>query len=235
MEKNSELRVLNGARRGLNRRELVQRLLGGAGAGFAFPAVATSHPIYNHLASPSTIDQADAKSAAADWAPEFLDRHQSETLTVLAERIVPGSTKAQVNRFIDLLLTVDTQENQEQFLASLGAFEAEAINRFGKPFKDLTEEQQNQILSAASTEKSGQPEGTRSSSWRWVGDWSWFAVPSKTPSEQVRVTIRDHFENIKGWVSGAYYSSEVGMRELGWTGDVYFDSFPGCEHADGHH
>jgi len=85
MEKNSELRVLNATPRGLNRRELVQRLLGGAGAGFVFPAVATSHPIHNHLASPSTLDQADAKSAAADWAPEFLDSHQSETLTVLAE------------------------------------------------------------------------------------------------------------------------------------------------------
>ena len=226
MEKNSELRVLNATPRGLNRRELVQRLLGGAGAGFVFPAVATSHPIHNHLASPSTLDQADAKSAAADWAPEFLDSHQSETLTVLAERIVPGSTKAQSNRFIDLLLTVDTQENQKKFLASLGAFEAEAINRFGKPFKDLTEEQQNQILTVASTEKPSRPEGS--------SDWSWFAVPSKEPSEQARVTIRDHFENIKGWVSGAYYSSEVGMRELGWTGDVYFDSFPGCQHPDGH-
>ena len=226
MEKNSELRVLNATPRGLNRRELVQRLLGGAGAGFLFPAVATSHPIHNHLASPSTLDQADAKSAAADWAPEFLDSHQSETLTVLAERIVPGSTKAQSNRFIDLLLTVDTQENQKKFLASLGAIEAEAINRFGKPFKDLTEDQQNQILTVASTEKPSRPEGS--------SDWSWFAVPSKEPSEQARVTIRDHFENIKGWVSGAYYSSEVGMRELGWTGDVYFDSFPGCQHPDSH-
>jgi hypothetical protein len=226
MEKNWELRVLNLTPRGLNRRELVQRLFGGASAGLAFPAVARSHPIHNHLASPSTLDQADAKAAAARWAPEFLDPHQNETLTVLAERIVPGSTKAQVNRFIDLLLTVDTQENQKKLLASLGAFEAEAINRFGEPFKDLTEQQQNQILTVASTEKSGQPEGS--------GDWSWFAVPSKEPSAQARVTMRDHFENIKGWVSGAYYSSEVGMRELGWTGDVYFDSFPGCEHPDGH-
>ena len=227
MEKNSEIRVLKAAHQGLNRREVVQRLLGSAGVGFAVPTVAASHPIHSHLASPSTLEQADAKSRAADWAPEFLDPHQSDTLAVLAERIVPGSTKAQVNRFIDLLLTVDTQENQKKFLASLGAFEGEAINRFGKPFKDLREEQQNQILTVASTEKSGLPEGN--------SDWSWFALPSTESSELPRVTIRDHFENIKGWVSGAYYSSEVGMRELGWTGDVYFDSFPGCEHPDGHH
>jgi len=38
------------------------------------------------------------------------------------------------------------------------------------------------------------------------------------------------FENLKGWISGAYYSSEMGMRELGWTEDRVFGSFPGCEH-----
>jgi hypothetical protein len=32
----------------------------------------------------------------------------------------------------------------------------------------------------------------------------------------------------------AYYSSEVGMKELGWTDENYFAGFPGCEHAGGH-
>ena len=233
MENKVRLPVLNNnpnnnpaARPGINRREMVQRLLGGAGAGVVAPGIVAAHPMHKHLMSETTLAQADAKAAAAEWSPEFLDPHQNETLIVLAERIVPGSTKAQVNRFIDLLLTVDTQENQKKFLASLSAFEGEALNRYQHPFKDLTEEQQNQILTAASTEKSGQPDGS--------GDWSWFAVPSKDTGER-RVTLRDHFENMKGWVSGAYYSSEAGMRELGWTGQVAWDSFPGCEHPEGHH
>jgi hypothetical protein len=45
------------------------------------------------------------------------------------------------------------------------------------------------------------------------------------------VTIRDHFDTLKGWISGAYYSSEAGMRELGWTGTVMHEKFPGCEHG----
>ena len=226
MEKNPEFRVLNATPLGLNRRELVQRLLGGAGAGFVFPAVAKSHPIHNHLASPSTFDQAEAKSSAALWAPEFLDPHQSDTLTVLAECIVPGSTKAQVNRFIDLLLTVDTQENQKKSSSRLEPLRERPSIALESLSRTSPRSSRTRILTVASTEKSGQPEGS--------SDWSWFAIPSKEPSEQARVTIRDHFENIKGWVSGAYYSSEVGMRELGWTGDVYFDSFPGCEHPDDH-
>jgi Gluconate 2-dehydrogenase subunit 3 len=43
-----------------------------------------------------------------------------------------------------------------------------------------------------------------------------------------------HFNNLKDWIAGAYFSSEIGMRELGWTPDRVFSSFPGCSHADGH-
>jgi len=230
MEKKPELRILNDGqslRRGMNRREMVRRLLGSVSAGVFLPGVAAGHAVHKHLANTATLEKADTTLSASDWSPEFLDPHQNETLTILAERIVPGSTKAQVNRFIDLLLGVDTQENQKKFLVSLGAIEAESLKRFGHPFIALTEDQQNEILTVASTEKSGHPEGE--------GDWSWFAVPSKETPEPPRATLRDHFENLKGWISGAYYSSEIGMRELGWTGEVYFDSFPGCQHPEGHH
>jgi len=45
---------------------------------------------------------------------------------------------------------------------------------------------------------------------------------------------REHFENLKGWAVGAYYSSEIGMRELGWTPDRVFSTFPVCTHAENH-
>ena len=43
-----------------------------------------------------------------------------------------------------------------------------------------------------------------------------------------------HFENLKAWTVGAYYSSEIGMRELGWTPDRVFSTFPACTHAESH-
>lgn len=228
MENKANLPVLNNQtpRRGISRREMVQRLFGGAGAGMFLPGVAAAHPIHKHLADSAVMAQADAQAAVENWTPAFLDPHQNETLVVLAERIVPGSTKAQVNRFIDLLLGVDSQDNQKKFLASLSAFEAEALDRYGHAYKNLTEEQQNQILTVASTEKSARKEGQGNAS---SGD------SLQEPSRPHRVTLRDYFENLKGWVSGAYYSSEVGMRELGWTGDYFFESFPGCQHPEGHH
>jgi hypothetical protein len=46
----------------------------------------------------------------------------------------------------------------------------------------------------------------------------------------------DHkqFNHLKDWIAGAYYSSEIGMRELGWTPDRVFPAFPTCPHPEGH-
>lgn len=46
--------------------------------------------------------------------------------------------------------------------------------------------------------------------------------------------LRDYFDHLKDWISMAYYSSEPGMKELGWTGDNFFATFTGCNHAGGH-
>jgi len=43
-----------------------------------------------------------------------------------------------------------------------------------------------------------------------------------------------HFLNLRHWIAGAYYSSETGMRELGWTPDRVFPSYPSCAHPEGH-
>jgi hypothetical protein len=209
MSEGSQLRVLSvvaGERR-LTRREMVQRLLAGAGAGAAWPLIAAGHPIHEHFADPEILAAAD-KLAAVDWKPLFLSATQNEELIPLAESMVPGSTGAFVNRFIDLLLSVDTVANQKKFVESLAAMDAEAKKRFGRSFPALDAAQKDALLTSAST---------------------------KAPNDdRAAAELRAHFENLKGWISGAYYSSEAGMRELGWTGEFAFASYPGCEHAEGH-
>ena len=200
--------------RRLTRREIVQRLLGGAGAGAAWPLVAASHPIYEHLANGAMFEEAE-KLGATNWKPLFLNAQQEETLAALAEAIVPGSRKAQADRFIDLLLSVDTTEHKKSFVDSLAAFETESQKRFGKRFPALNAGEQNALLTDASTRP---------------------AKESATGGDRKEDPgLRGHFENLKGWISGAYYSSEAGMRELGWTEDRVFEKFPGCGHPEGHH
>jgi len=213
--------------RGMTRRDMVRRLLGSAGAGIALPGIAAAHPVHKHLGVDATQTQQSGRAGASEWAPSFLDSHQNETLVALAERLLPGSTQAQSNRFIDLALSAETQETQKKFLSALAAFEAESLHRYSRPFKDLSEAQQTDLLTIASMAEPGQGEGRSSS------DWIARAAPSS--SESSHPTLRDHFEYLKGWVSGAYYSSEIGMKELGWTGEHFFASFPGCQHPEGHH
>lgn len=205
---------------------MLGRLLGGAGASVAVPAIASTHPVHKHLAAAGGSSGEKAGRGEAPWKPEFMDPHQNETLVLLAEKIVPGSTHARVNRFLDVALGVDSQENQKNFLAALSAFDGEAIERFGRPFKELSEGQQTELLTLASTTELG---GGRRRRGR-----HWTASAMRQDSQLGGATLRDHFDYLKGWIGGAYYSSEIGMKELGWTGENFFDSFPVCEHSDGH-
>jgi hypothetical protein len=187
----------------ISRRDAMQLLSGGIGASFAAPGLAADHPMHEHLANQAKVATAETKAAAAQYKPVFLNAHEFATTKSLADRIVPGASKAKSVEFIDQLLAVDTQSNQRGFLNALGSFEGKAIEKSKGPWTKLTPAQQDEILTEASTAESG----TR---------------------------LRDHFDLLKGWISGAYYSSEIGMRELGWTGNVMFAEFPGCPHPEGH-
>ena len=205
----------------LTRRAMMQRLLAAMSAGAALPLAANSHPVFELLKSEALPDKDAVFDRAeqlgqANWKPAFLTEQQNELLAALAESIVPGSTRAHVSRFIDLLLSVDRPENQRKFLESLAALDAQAGKRFNKNFPALDEEQKNTFLTDAST-KPKNPQA------------------HETETEKKQSALYAHFENLKGWISGAYYSSEVGMRELGWKGDYAFAAFPGCTHLEGHH
>jgi hypothetical protein len=188
-----------------SRRVALQTLLGSVGAGFALSGIAEAqHPIHQHLSSAATLEQAQQRAAVAAYAPEFLDAHQLKTLETLAEAVVPGSTAARVAPYLDQLIAVESPANQRDVAGALGAFDMVAIKKHGKAWVAISSAEQDALLREAST-----------------GD-------TKTSA------MRAHFENLKAWIAGAYYSSEAGMRELGWDGNVFHQQLPGCTHPGGH-
>jgi hypothetical protein len=190
---------------GMPRRAALQVLLGGAGAAFALPvAIEAQHPIHQHLSDPARLEQAQQRASVAASAPLFLDEHQAKTLETIAETIVPGSTGARVGPFIDQLLAVESGANQRAFVGALGGFDMIAVSRHGRAWINLTSPQQEALLQEASTADA------TTSAWR------------------------GHFQHLKDWIAGAYYSSETGMRELGWDGTVVHAQLPGCTHPGGH-
>lgn len=218
------------AAKGMNRREMVRRLATAMTAAPALtvmaaaPGLAAGKPPAS--AAPGQAE-ADTKGAAGKWTPAFFDPHQYETFTILAERIVPGSTEAQVSQFVDLLLSVEALGAQKRFLNSLSAFDAHSLETYQKPFKDLSEDQQNQTLTVASTAKPG-------GALPGFGRRRILGPQNLEAGQEEKLTLRDHFEFLKRSVVEAYYSSEPGMKSLGWTGQVMWSSFPGCQHSDKH-
>jgi hypothetical protein len=200
------------------RRQVLQVLAGSVGAGLAAPALAGDHASHARPAVPPVaVSEAPA-------APGFLDPHQLETLASLAEAIVPGSTVAGVAPFVDRLLAVDTRETQTEFLAALGAIQAESVARYRKPWLELTPQQQTELLTAASTGPMSQPPRY------WTP-----GEPVLAPEPpRAQPTLRDRFDRLKRWIATGYYSSEPGMKELGWTGQSIHPGFPECAHPGGH-
>lgn len=179
-------------REGISRREMVQKLVSGASSGIiassiGAPVQAETRPAVAAVENPQSAQPVEG-------ATLFLDSHQAETLRALAEIIIPGSAKADVTQFIDLLLSVDTLENRTNFVASISAMDGEALRDDGTAFTKVTPARQLEIVTRASESASG--------------------------------GLRDHFDNLKEWVRKAYYSSETGMRELGWSDNYFYDSLP---------
>ncbi len=206
--KQSELQILTGspADSRISRRELAKILLAAAPA-LAFPAVSSAHPVWRHLTDSDFLDSAEPKLASPNWKPIFLSPAQEASFRVLAELTLPGSGKALVSRFVDLLLSVEDKVAQQKFLGSLSAIDGESSTKFGESLARLAPQQQESLLVSIST------------------------APRSGDASSV---LRGHFEDLKEWIAGAYYSSEIGMRELGWTPDRVFSTFPGCSHPEGH-
>ena len=197
-------------------------MLAGVGVSIVGPVIGRAHPMCRHLADSRRFDDASAKAMASDWSPHFLAPPQNETLTVLSEAISPGSTKAQVNRVIDLLLTVETKNTQGMFNAALAALDAEAMNHFGNAIVRLNAAQLNELLSKCAAQESEHLAEHDDSAAAWK--------TNQKVEVQGPPNLRDHFENLKGWIVATYYSSEEGMRELGWTEDYYFQEPEACNH-----
>jgi hypothetical protein len=211
---------------GIPRRDVLQGLLGGVGAGLT-----AAHPLREHARHPVRIAAAHEKAQDPAGEPEFLDAYEMKMLASLGERIVPGSAAAGCAQFVDRLLAVGTRKDGRRLLTALGAIDGEARRRYGSPWPDLDEPQQVELLQALSSAAPGRKETF------WTPGTSvaeYLAQPPDEESNEGPTTLRDHFDHVKGWVMGAYYSSEEGQRELGHVGPIFADSFPGCPHPDGH-
>ncbi|MFP5379386.1 MAG: gluconate 2-dehydrogenase subunit 3 family protein [Vicinamibacteria bacterium] len=202
---------------GVSRRAALQSLAAGLGATLASAGVADAHPVQQHLAH-AAAGQAPAAPPSGPFTPAFFDAHQFATLQTLGEQIVPGSQASGTAEFIDKLMTVESVDTRRRLITALGAMDGASLAAHQRPFKDLTPAQQTTLLTEASTLTP-----SRAPVYWKKGD----PIPPPAPPP-APLNLRDHFEHIKGWVAGIHFSSEAGLKELGWTGLMFFEKFDAC-------
>jgi hypothetical protein len=214
----------------MKRREMLRAsVLAGAAAALS-PALSNAQTgaqsAAQNAAPPSELTPAQSGVDASKdlsgpgWKPLFLDEHQNETLIVLSDLIIPatdtpGAKEALVNRYIDLVLAAETPETRRAFLNSLGYLDGESIRRFKAAFVYLSRDDQDLLLHALAYPRFGGG---------WAGDTGAVADPGHT-----------HFEALKESIMTAYYSSQIGEKELGWDGAFAHGPYQGCEHPEGDH
>ena len=154
--------------------------------------------------------------------PRLLDDHRRAMLARLAEQLVPGSGAAGVAELLDRVMAVEPIEDQTRFLSALGAFERESRDRHVKGWLEIDEGKQQEILRAASTLAPAQPMPRV-----WTkGQLMELDRPGPPPP----ANLRDHFDRLRDVVARAYYATESGMKELGFTGRMAWPGLPGCTH-----
>jgi gluconate 2-dehydrogenase gamma chain len=205
----------------MKRRDLLRAsVLTGAAAALRSPLAAAQNPPQSSELTPaqSGVD-ATKDLASPSWKPLFLDEHQNETLIILSDLIIPatdtpGAKDALVNRYIDLVLAADSHDAQRSFLNSLSYLDGESIRRYQSAFRYLSREDQDNLLHALAYPSNG---------CRWTGE-------SAGPD-----IGHAHFTALKRRIAGAYYSSQIGAKELGWDGAFAHGPFAGCDHPEGNH
>lgn len=161
----------------------------------------------------------------ANWSPQFLSTQQNDALIAVAERMLPGAGAEHLNRVIDLLMTVETDQNRKLLTAALTALDGQAAKQFHSEIAKLSPNQIDQVLAFCAAQEPPHAEHD--------DDTPGWKLNERTPLTGPP-NLRDHFEYVKGWIVATYYSSEVGLRELGWNDEFYFESPEECAHPEGH-
>lgn len=194
----------------ITRREAIKTIGVGAGVIAVLPVLGA-----NSGAQEAAHDHAHraVQAAATSAQPQplrFFTDEENRTVVEMSERIIPaddsspGAKAAKVNEYIDLIASVSPEPTQQTWRDGLTAVNKLSRDMFGKPFHDVTADQQIELLNEISkNEKSPQ-----------------------TVEEKFFRTIK--YATIDG-----YYTSEIGLKqELRYKGNSYLKEFTGCTHPE---
>ena len=189
------------------------------GATTLVPGISFAQSIEAGLTAAARGEDGSKFLSDPNWKPAFLNDQENETLIALSDVIIPstdtpGAKEALVNRFLDLLLSIEPAESQRQFTEALAYLDTESQKQFRKDFRELAMEDQIWLVT---------PWSYPADADQWIGE------------ERGSSSVQQHFLRLKRLISYAYYGSEIGQKELGWDGEFTHGPYQGCEHEGDKH
>ena len=188
----------------ISRRNILKSLTMGAVATSVLRVIPLEAAEYAH----HLVAAEKAASPAGTYTPKFFPPRQYKTLQTLCQTIIPadadagGAMEAGAPEFIDLL----TSENPNYQLKLGGGImwlDAACIDRYEKTYLDCTPEQQKEILDLIAYAKNAE----------------------KDPRLSQGI---DFFALLREMTADGFFTSQIGIKYLGYIGNTYLLSFNGC-------
>jgi hypothetical protein len=188
----------------ISRRAVLKSLTLGAAATSVLRVIPLQAAEYAHR----MVETEKAASPAGSYKPKFFADEQYKTLRALCDAIIPadadsgGAVQAGAPEFIDLL-TSENPAYQVKLGGGLMWLDATCTDRYSKTFVESTPEQQKEILDLIAYRKNAE----------------------KDPSVSQGV---EFFSFLRNLTADGFFTSETGIKYLGYIGNKYIKSFPGC-------
>jgi len=153
------------------------------------------------------------QASAGAYSPKFFDPPSYKTLQTLCDTIIPsdadssGATEAGAPEFIDLL-TSENVEYQAKLGGGLKWLDSTCTARYGKGYLDCTPEQRKDVLDLIAYRRNAEQDASLSS-----------AV--------------EFFSLLRNMTADGFFTSKIGIKYLGYKGNTYLTSFPGCPPVPG--
>jgi gluconate 2-dehydrogenase gamma chain len=188
----------------ISRRDILRTLAVGAAAGSVLQIIPAEAAAYIH----QMVHKEKAASPSGNYTPKYFSAAQYATLVVLCDMIIPkdeksgGAVEAGAPEFIDLL-TSENEKYQLKLGGGLFWLDAFCTDRYEKVFYDCTLAQRKEVLDLIAFHKN-----TR-----------------QDPSLSQGISF---FAFLRNLTCDGYYTSKIGIADLGYIGNTSLREFPGC-------
>lgn len=172
-------------------------------AGIGLTDATAAQPAHQTHGTPAARRAAARKAA---YKPKFFTAHEWATVALLADLVIPrddrsgSATDAGVPEFIDFMM-MDRPEGQVPMRGGLRWLDAESLSRFGARFVEATDAQRTALLEDIAYPRKAKPEFSHGVAF---------------------------FSRFRDAVATGFFTSKMGIADLGYVGNVANFGWEGC-------